>query len=89
MTVDVRVWRDVLCEAITTHMDEISCEECDAQLDRFVELALQGKDSALRMPRVHDHLEHCRECREEYQGLVLAIRGTAQGTPPHRGGGVR
>lgn len=84
MTVDVRVWRDVLCEAITTHVDEISCEECYAQVDRFAELVLQGSEAALLMPRVHDHLEHCRECREEFQGLISAIRGTHHRAPVAR-----
>lgn len=76
MTVDVRVWRDVLCEAITTRVDEMSCGECYAQLDRFAELVLLGSGATLLMPRVHDHLQHCQECREEYQGLLSAIRGT-------------
>jgi hypothetical protein len=75
MAVDVRVWKDVLCEAITTHVDEIGCGECYTQVDRFAELVLQGSEANVLMPRVHDHLEHCRECREEYEGLVAAMRG--------------
>lgn len=82
MTVDVWVWRDVLCEAITTHVDEMSCEECYAKVDRLAELVLQGRDTASLMPRVHDHLAHCQECREEFQALISALRGTAQLAPP-------
>ena len=87
MTGDVRVWRDVLCESITTHVDEISCEDCYAQMDRFAELALQGSEAALLMPAVHDHLEHCQECREEFQGLILAMHRTRH-TPPRACGSV-
>jgi hypothetical protein len=76
MAVDVLVWRDVLCEAITTHVDEMGCTECYGHVDRFAELTLQGSEAALLMPRVHDHLQHCQECREEYQGLLSALRGT-------------
>lgn len=82
MTVDVQVWRDALCEAITTHADEISCGECYEQLDRFAEMVVQGSEAALLMPRVQDHLDHCMECRQEYQALLSAIRATAQSTPP-------
>jgi hypothetical protein len=82
MSVDIQVWRDVLCEAITTHVDEISCEECYSQLDRFTELTLQGSAAAQLMPRVQDHLDHCRECRQEYEALMAAVRGIAQ--PPPR-----
>jgi hypothetical protein len=82
MAVDVWVWRDVLCEAITTHVDEMSCEECYAKVDRLAELVLQGKDTVSLMPGVHDHLAHCQECREEFQALLSALRGTAQLAPP-------
>jgi hypothetical protein len=86
MTVDVRVWKDLLCEAITTRVDEISCDECYSQLDRYAELVVQGSEAALIMPRVRDHIDHCRECRVEYQALEAALRGTARHFPPHLGG---
>ena len=82
MTVDIHVWRDVLCEAITTQVNEISCKACYSQLDRYAELALQGSDAAQLMPLVQDHLDHCWECRQEYAALMSAIRGTAQSAPP-------
>ena len=77
MAVDVCVWRDVLCEAITTHVDEMSCEECYAKVDRLAELVLHGKDTVSLMPGVHDHLAHCQGCREEFQALLSALRGAA------------
>lgn len=81
MTVDVWVWRDVLCEAITTHVDEMSCDQCYAKVGRLADLVLEGRDTASPMPRVHDHLAHCQDCREEFQALLSALRGRARLAP--------
>ena len=59
---------------LTTRPDEIGCDECFAQLDRFVELQLAGKNAAEAMPLVHDHLERCHDCREEFEALLAALR---------------
>ena len=37
---------------ITTRLDEIGCDECLEQLDRFVEMTLAGKNAAEAMPLV-------------------------------------
>jgi hypothetical protein len=57
----------------TTHPDEIACDECFEQLDCFVEMTLAGKDTAEVMPLVQDHLERCRDCREEFEALLTAL----------------
>jgi hypothetical protein len=62
---------------ITARPDELGCEECFQELDRFVEMNLAGKDAAEAMPLVQDHLERCRECREEFQALLGALRALA------------
>jgi hypothetical protein len=59
---------------ITTRPDEIGCDECFEQLDRFVEMTLAGKNAAEAMPLVQDHLERCRDCREEFEALLAALR---------------
>lgn len=59
---------------LATRPDEIGCDECFAQLDRFVELQLAGKNAAEAMPLVHDHLERCDDCREEFEALLAALR---------------
>ncbi len=58
--------------AAATRPDEIGCDECFEQLDRFAELHLAGKDAAEAMPLVQDHLDRCCDCREEFQ-LLLAV----------------
>ena len=59
---------------LTVRPDEIGCDECFAQLDRFVELQLAGKNAAEAMPLVHDHLERCHDCREEFEALLATLR---------------
>ena len=63
---------------ITTRLDEIGCDECLEQLDRFVEMTLAGKNAAEAMPLVQDHLERCDDCREEFEALLAAPRALAQ-----------
>ena len=65
-----RMVRDVLA----TRPDEIGCDECFEQLDRFVEMELAGKSAAEAMPLVQDHLERCDDCREEFEALLAALR---------------
>jgi hypothetical protein len=62
---------------ITARPDELGCEECFQELDRFVEMNLAGKDVAEAMPLVQDHLERCRECSEEFEALLGALRALA------------
>lgn len=61
---------------MTTREDEIACDECFDLLDQFAELALQGKDPSVIMPLVQHHLEHCAECKEEYDLLMKSLRAT-------------
>ncbi|HEV2093312.1 MAG TPA: hypothetical protein VGR18_09135 [Rubrobacter sp.] len=58
----------------TTRPDEIGCDECLEQVDRFVEMKLAGLDAAEAMPLVQDHLDKCRDCREEFEALLRALR---------------
>ncbi len=58
--------------------EEIGCDECFEQVDRFIEMELSGLDAARAMPLVQDHLEICGECREEYEALLMALRATGE-----------
>jgi hypothetical protein len=59
---------------LTARPDEIGCEECLEQMDRFVEMELAGKHPAEAMPLVEDHLTRCHDCREEFEALLTALR---------------
>lgn len=50
---------------------EISCEECFAQIDRYVDVEQHdGRAAADRtIPGMRAHLDGCRACDEEYASL--------------------
>jgi hypothetical protein len=52
-----------------TQDEEISCSECFDAVSHFVEFEISGEDAAGKLPRVKQHLEQCRACREEYEAL--------------------
>jgi hypothetical protein len=74
MTLDLDTLKRMVREMITTRPDEIGCDECFEQLDRFVEMTLAGKNAAEAMPLVQDHLGRCDDCREEFEALLAALR---------------
>jgi hypothetical protein len=59
-----------------TRPDELGCDECFEQLDRFAELVLAGKNAAEALPLVQDHLARCGDCREEFEALLVALQST-------------
>lgn len=64
-----------------TREEELACDECFEELDRFVEMELAGLDAAAAMPLVQDHLYKCDDCREEYEALLGALRAERGWTP--------
>ena len=48
---------------------EIGCDECFAELDRYVELEIEGGDADAAVPGLREHLVGCPACREEYESL--------------------
>ncbi len=53
---DLDTLREMVYHIMSTRPDEIGCDECFKQLDRFLELTLAGKNVAEAMPLVQDHL---------------------------------
>jgi hypothetical protein len=54
---------------------EIGCDECFAELDRYVELELAGSDAEAAVPGFRAHLEGCPACREDYESLKAFVSG--------------
>lgn len=77
MELDLDTLKRMVRNIATTHPDEIGCDECFEQLDRFVELELTGKNAAEALPLVQDHLDRCSDCREEFEALLAALRAIA------------
>lgn len=61
-----------------TEPGEISCDDVGAALAEFAEMHQQGEDVLHLMPLVHQHLEMCRACREEYEALMAALKAETQ-----------
>jgi hypothetical protein len=66
---------------ITTRPDEIGCDEYLEEVDRFVEMELAGLDAAQAMPLVQDHLDKCKDCLEEFEALLRALRAIGDPWP--------
>jgi hypothetical protein len=54
---------------------EIGCDECFAELDRYVELELEGCDADAEVPGLRAHLAGCPACREEHESLRALVGG--------------
>jgi predicted anti-sigma-YlaC factor YlaD len=52
---------------------EVGCDECFAELDRYVELELKGADADAAVPGLRAHLQGCPACREEYESLRALV----------------
>jgi hypothetical protein len=74
MELDLDTLKRMVRDIVSTRPDEIGCDECFEQLDRFVELELAGKNAAEALPLVRHHLDQCDDCREEFEALLAALR---------------
>lgn len=64
----------IVKNVLSTRADELDCDECLEQLDRFAELTLDGKAAEEAIPLVQDHLNRCADCRAEFEALLAALR---------------
>jgi anti-sigma factor RsiW len=53
--------------------EEVSCDACFDQLDRYVELELAGQDADAELPGLRAHLDGCPACREEHESLRALV----------------
>jgi hypothetical protein len=77
---DRYVFKALIEEIAEVREEEISCDECFEQVDRFIEVELSGLNAAQAMPLVREHLKICGECREEFEALLMALQ-TMEGSP--------
>ena len=54
---------------------ELGCEQCFAQLDRYVDLDLAGDDADAAIPGMRAHLLGCPACREDHESLRAFVEG--------------
>jgi hypothetical protein len=54
---------------------EVGCDVCFEELDRYVELELAGEDVDAAIPGFRAHLDGCPACREEHDSLRALVGG--------------
>lgn len=61
---------------------ELTCEQCFAELDRYVELELAGSDAEANVPGMRAHLEGCPACGEDHTSLRDYVSRHGAAPPP-------
>jgi hypothetical protein len=54
---------------------ELTCEQCFAELDRYVELVVAGEPADERIPGMRAHLQGCPACAEDFRSLRDLVGG--------------
>jgi hypothetical protein len=65
---------DVLARLLGPAGPELTCEECFEQLDRYVEIQVDGGDADATVPGMRAHLEGCPACGEDRDSLAALLR---------------
>jgi hypothetical protein len=65
---------DLLARLLGPSGPELGCDECFAELDRYVELEVAGADPDAAVPGLRAHLDGCPACREEHESLLALVR---------------
>ena len=52
---------------------EVGCDECFAELDRYVELELAGTPADAQVPGMRAHLAGCSACDEDHASLLAFV----------------
>jgi hypothetical protein len=60
-----------------TRDQELTCDECLAELGSFAELTLRGRTADEAYDLVRQHLQICGECCEEFHLLLRALEHLA------------
>jgi hypothetical protein len=78
MELNVLKLKKIMQGIFSSHPHEIGCADCFQHIDAYVEMVLSGENAAEAFPRVHEHLQRCRNCQEELTALISALRGIEQ-----------
>jgi hypothetical protein len=57
--------------------EDLSCSDMYARLDEFVEAEIKhGQDASTLTPLIHEHLDMCSDCCDEYEALLNVVEHT-------------
>ena len=68
----------LIAKVMATRDQEMTCDECVADLAVFVEVQRTGKPLSVALQAVHEHLERCHACADEYHILHEALAALAE-----------
>ena len=68
----------LIAKVMDTRDQEMTCDECMADLAAFVEAQVTGKSLSAAWQAVHEHLERCHACADEYHVLRQALAALAE-----------
>ncbi|MDX6287078.1 MAG: hypothetical protein QOG53_2563 [Frankiales bacterium] len=71
--------RERLARMIGPGASELSCADCFAELDRYVDAQFSGQDADIVVPFMAAHLLGCPACAEEHQALLDFLQESAEG----------
>jgi hypothetical protein len=77
---DRRDLQTTLARLLGSGRPELSCEECFAELDRYVEAELSGADADAAVPGLRAHLAGCPACAEDHSSLLALVRSEEHST---------
>ena len=66
---------DLLGRVLGPGEPELTCEQCFAELDRYVELVVGGEKADERVPGMKAHLHGCPACAEDFRSLRDLVAG--------------
>jgi len=66
---------DLLGRVLGPGEPELTCEQCFAELDRYVELAVAGGEADGQIPGMSAHLHGCPACAEDFRSLRDLVAG--------------
>ncbi|HEX5193723.1 MAG TPA: hypothetical protein VFW09_13045 [Solirubrobacteraceae bacterium] len=67
--------RSVLRGLLGPEGSQLTCQQCYALLDEYVELELLGGAADHAIPGMRAHLDGCPACREEHDSLLALLEG--------------
>jgi len=73
-----RTPEELLARILGPREPQLTCEECFAQLDRYVELTLAEGDPDEGVPGMRAHLEGCPACEEDFRSLRDFLAGQSR-----------
>ena len=65
--------KDLVDRLLGPAAPEVTCEECFARLDEYVDLEVAGEDAEARLPGMRAHFTGCPACDEDHESLLALV----------------